>query len=32
MADLVIRGATIVDGTGAPAHTGDVAVQDGVIN
>jgi N-acyl-D-amino-acid deacylase len=31
MADLVIRGATIVDGTGAPAHTGDVAVQDGVI-
>ncbi|MEA3055431.1 MAG: hypothetical protein QOD30_863, partial [Actinomycetota bacterium] len=31
MADLVIRGATIVDGTGAPARTGDVAVQDGVI-
>src|SRR6476646_345981 len=31
MADLVIRGATIVDGTGAPARTGDVAVQNGVI-
>jgi N-acyl-D-amino-acid deacylase len=31
MADLVIRGATIVDGTGAPARTGDVAVEDGVI-
>ena len=31
MADLVIRGATIVDGTGAPPRTGDVAVTDGVI-
>ena len=30
-ADLVIRGATIVDGTGAPARTGDVAVQDGKV-
>jgi N-acyl-D-aspartate/D-glutamate deacylase len=29
MADLVIRGATIVDGTGAPARTGDVAVSGG---
>jgi N-acyl-D-amino-acid deacylase len=29
--DLLIRGARIVDGTGAPALTGDVAVQDGVI-
>ena len=26
MADLVIRNATIVDGTGAPAAHGDVAV------
>ena len=27
MADLVIRNATIVDGTGAPATTGDLAVE-----
>ena len=31
MHDLVIRGANIVDGTGAPAFVGDVAVDDGTI-
>jgi N-acyl-D-amino-acid deacylase len=29
--DLVIRGGTVVDGTGAAARTADVAVTDGVI-
>ncbi len=31
MHDLVIRGGTLVDGTGSPARTGDVAIDDGVI-
>ena len=31
MHDLLIRGASIVDGTGAPAVGGDVAIQDGVV-
>lgn len=31
MFDLVIRGARIVDGSGAPAFDGDVAVRDGRI-
>ena len=31
MHDLIVRGGTVVDGTGAPARTADVAVSDGVI-
>jgi N-acyl-D-aspartate/D-glutamate deacylase len=31
MFDRIIRGGTIVDGTGAPAFTGDVAISDGKI-
>lgn len=31
MYDLIIRNANIVDGTGAPAFSGDLAIQDGVI-
>jgi N-acyl-D-aspartate/D-glutamate deacylase len=31
MHDLVIRGGTIIDGTGAPARTGDVAITKGRI-
>jgi N-acyl-D-aspartate/D-glutamate deacylase len=29
--DLILRGGTIVDGTGAPRYTGDVAIRDGLI-
>ena len=29
--DLVVRGGTVVDGTGAPPRTADVAVRDGVV-
>ena len=31
MLELVIRGGSVVDGTGAPARTADVAIDDGVI-
>src|SRR3954470_11877256 len=31
MHDLVIKGGTVVDGTGAPATTADVAVDDGTV-
>ena len=31
MHDTVIRGGTIVDGTGAPSFTGDVAIENGKI-
>ncbi|HLU41339.1 MAG TPA: amidohydrolase family protein [Microthrixaceae bacterium] len=29
--DLVVRGGTVVDGTGAAARTADVAIRDGVV-
>ena len=29
--DLVIRGGNVVDGTGAPARTADVAISDGIV-
>ncbi|MFP5372996.1 MAG: amidohydrolase family protein, partial [Actinomycetes bacterium] len=29
--DLIIRGGTVLDGTGAPARTADVAVTDGLV-
>ena len=31
MVDLVVTGGTLVDGTGAPARTADVAVTDGIV-
>src|SRR5262245_60441830 len=30
--DVVIRGGTVIDGTGAPAHSGDIALLDGRIS
>ena len=29
--DLIIRGGTVIDGTGADARTADVAIDDGVV-
>ena len=29
--ELVIRGGTVIDGTGSPERTADVAVRDGII-
>ena len=31
MYDLIIRNGAIIDGTGAPARPGDIAVKDGRI-
>src|SRR5262245_1911696 len=32
MADVVIRGGTVFDGSGAPGVTADVAIDDGMIS
>lgn len=29
--DLIVRGGTVIDGTGAPGRTADVAVRDGIV-
>ena len=29
--DILVKGGTVVDGTGAPAFTGDLAIRDGVL-
>ena len=31
MAELIIRGGTVVDGTGAPARTADVEIRGGIV-
>ncbi len=31
MLDLIIRGGTLIDGTGAPRRTADVGVADGTV-
>ena len=31
MSELIVRGGTVVDGTGAPGRVADVRVRDGVI-
>jgi N-acyl-D-aspartate/D-glutamate deacylase len=31
MLDVIVKGGTVVDGTGAPARTADIGVRDGVI-
>ena len=31
MFDTIIRGGTVIDGTGASGFTADVAIKDGVI-
>ena len=31
MSDLILRGGTVVDGTGQPGRAADVLIQDGVI-